>query len=459
MSEMGQVEAQVASREAAKALTASAMINPAKLKKELTADIDALVVVLQKELGPPIGRAESLYNVLSGAATNPPAIALETRVKALENATGGIPHSGTSRGFSLSTGPPMPPVVMESDVARIETELKAVYARVKKVEVTGRSDSVSIGMHSWNSRDDMREWIKLHIHMSNPSWRGFYDCVSLLDSIRSNHMRVTENMDLSTQTSKNKLTIPEATTATSFMNLLPTMFAAKPEDAEQSIHPLPALKKYDQWNANDETSGLSVTITKGLIDKSKTLETNIDTWFTPGTPPHTVALAFLAKSISFIEKLSANFMEKWYRQLQTTSSADGKESWLLVCSAVKAIFRWLQEVRSPAAEALSQYDRLESTTDILWATARCQMRMRELMMADFRHHQVVATALNVHLFENRVPMALYDRMVSRVQKLEQELGRQDKMKDKLTALEAENKSIKSGLDSVRSQIAELKKKK
>ena len=314
-------------------------------------------------------------------------------------------------------------------------------------------------MHSWNSRDDMREWIKLHIHMSNPSWRGFYDCVSLLDSIRSNHIRVTENMDLSTQTSKNKLTIPEATTATSFMNLLPTMFAAKPEDAEQSIHPLPALKKYDQWNANDETSGLSVTITKGLIDKSKTLETNIDTWFTPGTPPHTVALAFLAKSISFIEKLSANFMEKWYRQLQTTSSADGKESWLLVCSAVKAIFCWLQEVRSPAAEALSQYDRLESTTDILWATARCQMRMRELMMADFRHHQVVATALNVHLFENRVPMALYDRMVSRVQELEQELGRQDKMKDKLTSLEAENKSIKSGLDSVRSQIAELKKKK
>ena len=43
-------------------------------------------------------------------------------------------------------------------------------------------------------------------------------------------MRVTENMELLTRTLKNKLTIPEATIATSFMNFLPTMFAATQED-------------------------------------------------------------------------------------------------------------------------------------------------------------------------------------------------------------------------------------
>jgi len=71
---------------------------------------------------------------------------------------------------------------------------------------------------------------------------------------------------------------------------------------------------------------------------------------------------------------------------------------LLVCSAVKVIFRWLEEVRSPAAEALSQFDRVETATDILWATGQNHMRMHELILADFWHHQVVATTLNVLFF-------------------------------------------------------------
>jgi len=74
-------------------------------------------------------------------------------------------------------------VVVSSDVAWLQTELKAMEARVQKVEVIGRSDSVSMGTHSWNSCADMRNWIKTYIHMSNPSWQVIYNCISLLDSI------------------------------------------------------------------------------------------------------------------------------------------------------------------------------------------------------------------------------------------------------------------------------------
>ena len=267
-------------------------------------------------------------------------------------------------------------------------------------------------------------------------------------------------MDLSTKTSKNKLTIPEATIATSFMKPLPTMSSPRKDDEDDCIHPLPALKRYEHWNANDETSDLSVTITNGLIERGTTLERNIDTWFVPGSPPHTVASLFLARSISFVQKLMTNFMEKWYRQLQQTSSSDSKEAWSLVCSAVKAVFRWLEEVRSPAAEALSQYDRIETATDILWATGQSHVRMQELILADFRHHQVVATALNVHLFEHRVPMTIHAKMDTRVRALENTKGKDviSSLQAKLTAVEAENKVLKSGMDSIRSQMAELKKK-
>ena len=169
----------------------------------------------------------------------------------------------------------------------------------------------------------------------------------------------------------------------------------------------------------------------------------------------------LVNSVNFIRQLM-NFMEKWYLHLQTTSSSDSKEAWTLVCSAGKAIFRWLQEVRSPAAEALSQMERVETTTDILWASARCHKRMQELILADFRHHPVVATALNVHLFEHRVPLSIHSKLVARVIKLESEGGKSgsatDKLQAKLTKLEAENRTMKSGLDSLRSQLAELKRK-
>jgi len=112
MAEMGQVEAQLASIEAANALIASKISDISTLKKEFTAYIDSLVAALQKELDPPlIARAESLYTLLSGTAVNPPPIAFESRVKALEtlnSSAGGVSPSGVSCGFSLVTGPPIP---------------------------------------------------------------------------------------------------------------------------------------------------------------------------------------------------------------------------------------------------------------------------------------------------------------------------------------------------------------
>ena len=66
---------------------------------------------------------------------------------------------------------------------------------------------------------------------------------------------------------------------------------------------------------------------------------NINVWFTMGTSPHTLALGFLHQSERFILKLMSGFMDLWYKQLHAISDADNVESWLLVCSAVKAMYR------------------------------------------------------------------------------------------------------------------------
>ena len=114
----------------------------------------------------------------------------------------------------------------------------------------------------------------------------------------------------------------------------------------------------------------------------------------------------------------SGFMELWYKQLQATSDADDVEAWLLVCSAVKAMYRWMREVRVSAGGALDHGDKLEATVDILWATGLCHTRMHELTLAEFRHHHIVSTSLNIHLFEHRVPLTVHKKLLKRVEALE-----------------------------------------
>ena len=65
-------------------------------------------------------------------------------------------------------------------------------------------------------------------------------------------------------------------------------------------------------------------------------------------------------------------------------------------------------------------DPISITTEILWATGQCNMRMKQIMRDNFRNHQVVATALNYHLFEHRVPKSDHERLLKRVAALEKE---------------------------------------
>ena len=98
------------------------------------------------------------------------------------------------------------------------------------------------------------------------------------------------------------------------------------------------------------------------------------------------------------------------------------EAWLLVCSAVKAMYRWMREVRVSAGEALDHSDKLEATVDILWVTGLCHTRMHELTLAEFRHHHIVSTSLNIHLFEHRVPLTVHKKLLKRVEALEKSVN-------------------------------------
>ena len=109
----------------------------------------------------------------------------------------------------------------------------------------------------------------------------------------------------------------------------------------------------------------------------------------------------------FINEFFGTYIEELYRELLTTSAAPAKESWFLVSTVVFEVFNYFFKVRSFAQDFDSLLTPKDKTSTILWATARCHHRMKELRDARFRYHPLISTAISNHLFKFRVPMTLF----------------------------------------------------
>ena len=52
-----------------------------------------------------------------------------------------------------------------------------------------------------------------------------------------------------------------------------------------------------------------------------------------------------------------------------------------------------------------------SLCNTIWDVCLCYMRMEELVQAEFRHHHVISTSLNINFFEQMVPLIEQNKMV------------------------------------------------
>ena len=82
------------------------------------------------------------------------------------------------------------------------------------------------------------------------------------------------------------------------------------------------------------------------------------------------------------------------------------------------MFKWLGVVRMGAASAKSHTNRIDQMAEVIWATGQCNMRMLELINDGFRHHGVMSSALNHHLFNHRVPLTVHEAALKRISALE-----------------------------------------
>lgn len=222
--------------------------------------------------------------------------------------------------------------------------------------------------------------------------------------------------------------------------MLPQVFAkgGKSNTEIEVTFPLPGVTKYNHWNDAGLQQGVKYLIQRGVNEASALYEPIHYEWATTrSSEVSSLAAAYLSHSVNFINKLSETFIENTYASVRNKVEAD--EAWRMVASGVRAMFMWLREVRITAQSANQLHmDKVAVTAEVLWASGQCHMRMKDIMNSNFRNHQVVATALNHHLFEHRVPMSDYERLEKRV-----------------TALERENRTQQRTIDSHTSSIANL----
>ena len=113
------------------------------------------------------------------------------------------------------------------------------------------------------------------------------------------------------------------------------------------------------------------------------------------------------------------FMGELFSELKMSSGAKNDASWGLVTTGVSNMFKCLWVVRLGAASAKIHTSKVDQMAEVIWATGQCNMRMLELTEVGFKHHEVMLSVLNHHLFNHRVILIVHEAAVKIIITLEQ----------------------------------------
>ena len=133
----------------------------------------------------------------------------------------------------------------------------------------------------------------------------------------------------------------------------------------------------------------------------------------------------------FINELFGSFMDSLYRELNTTSNSGEAESWLLVASLVRAISSWIRKTRNLGQDADSDLDKGRQCATYLWATVQTHIKMKELRELEFRKHSTIASAINFHMLQHRVPTTVFNRLEGEHKVLKSLVDEKSKLLDRV----------------------------
>ena len=309
-------------------------------------------------------------------------------------------HGAPDRTTSLSGG-------AFKEVQDLKLQLKQLAARIPSNSV------LKLGGLVFQSREDVLMFVETK--MPSNGYYYFHDAVTLLESLSGSFSEKKEILNEYYQSMKVGVNAQEARHLASFRTTLPYVFGHEKDGVPHtSKHAIPAVKSFREWNPFDQDSGVMNFIIKGIHDLKFQIPQDINNELAGEEFAEARRLALDMHSYShfFIGEM-CTWVTGFVQELSLQSSEE--EAWTLASQCLKSVFVHLRTVRSPAANAFSDPNKLSRCTTFMWCLWESHRLMKEFLDSSFRNHPCIAPVITLHLFRTRVTKNAFTEAIKRLE--------------------------------------------
>ena len=335
---------------------------------------------------------------------------LEIKLLAMESSA-----SATPSIFPIgSTTSPLIPDLVRKDIAKLEFKLALMESRVG-------AQTIKFGNISLQSLADAELFVNDKV--PSFSYGCFFDLVALLDSLRDTTTTEKSYLESEYNAQKTKfVSVDEASTSASFLHVAPLVFCGSSTSSDSKYgsieRSLPHVKTRDHWVSLGGMEGMKRQLEEEVLSKVGSILEEIP--MTLGdSEGASLAKSYLMASQTCFHKF-VNWTETFYQELLGTSQATEKEAWMLILHCWMAFFTDLRQIRmscanlSPGRHEVGTAGRTRIVARYIWTMGRAIALQNEYCDKQFRNHPSIATVINYHLFQHRVPMTLYKTTIGKM---------------------------------------------
>ena len=261
-------------------------------------------------------------------------------------------------------------------------------------------------------------------HVPSFSYGCFFDLVALLDSLRDTTTTEKSFLESEYNAQKTKfVSVDEASTSASFLHVAPLVFCGNSSSTDSKYgsieRSLPHVKSRDHWVSLGGMEGMKRQLEEEILSKVGSILEEIP--MTLGDSKGAdLAKQYLLASQTCFNKF-VNWTETFFQELLGNSQVTEKEAWSLILHCWMAFFSDLRQIRmacanlSPGRHEVGSEGRTRIVARYVWTMGRAIVLQNEYCSKQFRNHPSIATVINYHLFQHRVPMSLYKSMMGKLE--------------------------------------------
>ena len=336
---------------------------------------------------------------------------LERKITAMESGSA----SGGGLFPSTSLVSPLIPENVRTDMASIEFKIALLESRVG-------AQTLKFGPITLKSLVDTELFVNDHV--PSFSYGCFFDLVALLDSLRDTTTTEKSFLESEYNAQKTKfVSVDEASISASFLHVAPLVFCGSSSTADSKYgsieRSLPNVKTRDHWVSLGGMEGMKRQLEEEIVSKVGSILEEIP--MTLGdSRGAALAKEYLQASQACFTKF-VTWTETFFQELLGNSQVSEKEAWTLILHCWMAFFSDLRQIRmacanlSPGRHELGSEGRTRIVARYVWTMGRTIVLQNEYCSKQFRNHPSIATVINYHLFQHRVPMTMFKSMMGKLE--------------------------------------------